>query len=29
MHVITRKRLIEFAATHPDAARPLDDEGSL
>jgi mRNA interferase HigB len=25
MHVITRKRLIEFAANHPDAAQPLDD----
>ena len=25
MHVITRKRLLEFGASHPDAARPLDD----
>lgn len=24
MHVITRKRLLDFARTHPDAAEPLD-----
>lgn len=25
MHVITRKRLRDFADQHPDAAQPLDD----
>jgi mRNA interferase HigB len=25
MHIITRKRLIEFGAKYPDAMRPLDD----
>ena len=24
MHIITRKRLLEFARAHPDAAAPLD-----